>query len=1253
MDEKKKLEKSSINSSAQNSNDVRTKQASGASNEVYHPKRDVLLMEEPKKCYLLRELTAERATIEKGMLDVDRLILKLFTSGVLDFISLNNITRNPVRNDRTRALLDHFLQINNNGTLRQFVSHMRDSVILNVEALNWAEYMQGCSDSCCMFFIKKYADVFKYVLEEYGVKRFNEYFLKSGMLTESESKDLCKYSYKEGAEHFMHILFTKKTILCVADMWFTLVEHKHDIPYLGPYINSFLKAFDEQTGPFCPQFDPQLPVKPLLKKRCYVNLYRLLHLIHVEGTEAIRRIFDAHVSAEELEEEITKNKVLIKNRLEGPDFSNFKKKWINIIYSTDKSKTLHFTLPLFQFLAVFMKKFPRPKKGWTGRLARSDTSPGAYLRRICEMRDHLLKDILHRYLSYEKFDRMWNEASEILGQLGVDEKRLQELRMQPMSIVFVERRYMEKYFNKPLSELLEELIVKQHKGIDSICACSLAKDVSAGQKLETKVAEAKVAETKVAETKVAKAKVAETKVVETKVAKAKMAETKVADTKVANTKMAETKVADTKMAETKVAKTKVADTKMADAKVADTKVAKTKVANTKMADAKVADTKMADTKMADAKVAETKVANTKMADAKVAETKVADTKVAETKVADTKVAETKVAEAKVADTKVAKTKVADTKVADTKMAETKVADTKMAETKVADTKMADTKVAEAKVADTKMTDTKEEQKGKDTSEDEFLLPAAVTGDSKSKKRRKKSRGKKGKKSEVGPQALPQDADVLQELKSTPTQNSEIPKDQTQEITQKPKATETALKSEQSNVTTVPDPENSQKIPAPCLVPAASPTESCDSKDRSEDESETETSQEKISNGMVNVCINTDDVDFKETFKIIEAERTELTRYIEDLRDSCKQIENESYLEIKGWKQRIQEKEKESAGIQQEVNRVHHQLQEESNRMDQEQINHQAQLQKVKELLRVKKAQCERYVKSVNDKNEELLKLKKEFENEQEKWCYEQRQLDEEIANAQQIETENIKKAISQECLLLEMRRDFLLSNLEEALLETEQQLSMLMDKTKGPIADPSHIQATVNKWDATAADLRSKIEYTKKNFNNHIQLIKNGAKLSNLPELINPEPRYPLALQVPKSGRKASSPSLPLPQHSLHLHSATNAAATIVTPASSQLHGYRNRSELSNFDEPGQIEKKSWMGVEYQQQFLQHQESIEEDPCVICHEELVPHKDCYQLECKHTFHKKCIDYWLKEQSTCPICRILVLKPEDYPQLSKN
>ncbi|XP_078416173.1 E3 ubiquitin-protein ligase DZIP3-like isoform X1 [Cetorhinus maximus] len=1046
MDEKrKKLEKpSQINSNAQSCSDTRAEQVPEAKSEAFHPKRATVPVEAPNKCYLLRELSAERRSIEKGMLDVDRLILKLLTSGTLDFISLNNITRYPVRNDRTLALLDHFLQINNNGILRQFVSHMRDPVILNVEALNWAEYMQGCSDSCCMFFIKKYADVFKYVLEEYGVERFAEHFVKSGMLKESESNDLCKYNYKEGAERFMHILFTKKTILCVADMWFTLVEHQHDLPYLGPYINSFLKAFDEQTGPFCPQFDPELPVKPLLIKKCYVNVYRLLHLIHVEGTEAVRSIFDAHISSEELEEEVTKNKVLIKNRLEGTDFSSVRKKWMNIIYSTEKSKTLHFTLPLFQFLAVFMKKFPRPKKGWTGRLARSDTSPGAYLRRICEMRDHLLKDIFHTDLTYEKFDRIWNEAAEILVHLGVNDKRLQELRLQPMNVVFLDRRYMEKYFNKPLSQLLEELIARHHSGISSICACSLAVDHCAGQ--------------------------------------------------------------------------------------------------------------------------------------------------------------------------------------------------------------------QTKRLGVKVVDAPEEQKEKETSEDEFAKIVPATGDSKSKKRRKRSRGKKGKKTEAAAQTLPQEAEILKEPISSLTQSNEIPKEQNQELTQETEATGSGLKPAQGILTTTPDLKDNQRMPAPFLVSAPSPAESCDSNNRSENEPENEeTSQIKILDGMVDACVNTDDVDFKETFKKIEEERNGLISTIEDLHDSCKQIENESHLEIKAWKQRIKEKEKQCEGLQQEIVTNQHQLQEESCKLFQEQKNHQIQLLKVKEQIRVKRSQFERYEKSVNDKNEEIVKLKKELQNEQEQWRHEKLQLEEELATAQQNETESMRKAISQESLLLEMRRDFLLRNLEDALLETEHQMRMLGEKMTGQIADPSQIQAAINKWEAVAADLRSKIEYTKANFNKHIYLINNGAKLSYLPALSNPEPPTPLALRVLKSGRKTSSRYLPGSQHSLQTHAATTTAATTATATSSLLQEYRNRSELSSFVDQGQIEQELWIGIENQKaskQFVQ-QQSIEEDPCVICHEELVPPKDCYELECKHVFHKKCIDYWLKEQSTCPICRILVLKPEDYPQLSKK
>ncbi|XP_053162834.1 E3 ubiquitin-protein ligase TTC3 isoform X2 [Hemicordylus capensis] len=55
------------------------------------------------------------------------------------------------------------------------------------------------------------------------------------------------------------------------------------------------------------------------------------------------------------------------------------------------------------------------------------------------------------------------------------------------------------------------------------------------------------------------------------------------------------------------------------------------------------------------------------------------------------------------------------------------------------------------------------------------------------------------------------------------------------------------------------------------------------------------------------------------------------------------------------------------------------------------------------------------------------------------------------------------------------------------------------------------------------------------------------------------------------------------------------------------------------------------------------------DPCVICHEELSLEM-LHVLDCGHRFHKVCIGPWIKEHSTCPTCRRHVLLPEDYPEL---
>ncbi|GIX72339.1 e3 ubiquitin-protein ligase DZIP3 [Caerostris darwini] len=57
-----------------------------------------------------------------------------------------------------------------------------------------------------------------------------------------------------------------------------------------------------------------------------------------------------------------------------------------------------------------------------------------------------------------------------------------------------------------------------------------------------------------------------------------------------------------------------------------------------------------------------------------------------------------------------------------------------------------------------------------------------------------------------------------------------------------------------------------------------------------------------------------------------------------------------------------------------------------------------------------------------------------------------------------------------------------------------------------------------------------------------------------------------------------------------------------------------------------------------------------EDDCIICYEKMTQHT-AYKVLCGHRFHFKCIKEWLDKKSDCPICRVHLLLPEDYPALS--
>jgi hypothetical protein len=42
--------------------------------------------------------------------------------------------------------------------------------------------------------------------------------------------------------------------------------------------------------------------------------------------------------------------------------------------------------------------------------------------------------------------------------------------------------------------------------------------------------------------------------------------------------------------------------------------------------------------------------------------------------------------------------------------------------------------------------------------------------------------------------------------------------------------------------------------------------------------------------------------------------------------------------------------------------------------------------------------------------------------------------------------------------------------------------------------------------------------------------------------------------------------------------------------------------------------------------------------CSICLDKVESNVEIYKLKCKHVFHKSCIETWLKEKLSCPVCR---------------
>ncbi|XP_064503163.1 E3 ubiquitin-protein ligase TTC3 isoform X4 [Pseudopipra pipra] len=131
--------------------------------------------------------------------------------------------------------------------------------------------------------------------------------------------------------------------------------------------------------------------------------------------------------------------------------------------------------------------------------------------------------------------------------------------------------------------------------------------------------------------------------------------------------------------------------------------------------------------------------------------------------------------------------------------------------------------------------------------------------------------------------------------------------------------------------------------------------------------------------------------------------------------------------------------------------------------------------------------------------------------------------------------------------------------------------------------------------------------------------------------------------QAPTSAGRVSAPAAPTGTRSQEVAAEGNAPSpSRAGPAPKNTSNKNPRQpNLQPWGNVGAIPKAKWK--------KQDNAASSEDPCTICHDELS--KDSCELECGHHFHRECIRTWLKEHSsTCPICRVHALLPEDFPEL---
>ncbi|XP_063167422.1 RING finger protein 214 isoform X3 [Candoia aspera] len=430
-----------------------------------------------------------------------------------------------------------------------------------------------------------------------------------------------------------------------------------------------------------------------------------------------------------------------------------------------------------------------------------------------------------------------------------------------------------------------------------------------------------------------------------------------------------------------------------------------------------------------------------------------------------------------------------------------------------------------------------------------------------------------------------------------------------------------------------------------------------------------------------------DLDTEKNLDKMMSERASLKERYQEVLDKQRQVENQLQVQLQHLQQRREEEMKNHQEILKAIQDVTVKRKETRKKMEKEKKEF---LQKEQDLKAEIEKLCEkgrRLLKEQEEKESKIVSLIAEQAEEKEAWELELGKLKSQHSEINRSILEETERAWKAEILSLESRKELLVLKLEEAEKEAELHLTYL--KSAPPTLETIRPK---QEWETRLNKIRMTKENVRDKFNDHIQLVRNGAKLSSLPQIPTPPlPPPPLEtdfLLPPFQANSSLAPQLPFPIGPPPVDKLEKILEKLMTrfPCC-------NKAQLTNVLQQIKAARRTLAGLTMEElsqlvaaKLAEQQERVAavgtqphsrmcsplfpgplpqiSNPmflppaqvsypgtppqapvtcklCLMC-QKLVPPSDLHPMACSHVLHKECIKFWAQTNANdaCPFCPTL-------------